>query len=205
MTQRRLLILGFGGHARSVADVALACGYTELLFVDEQGRPGENFLGHPVVRQLRDIDGSWREAFPASGDGRLRREQCADIERMGLSLISVVSPLASLGAGSEVRPGCFVGHHAHIGPLAVIGRACIVNTGAIIEHEVSVGDYSHVSVHATIAGRSRFGAFGFLGAGATIADRLTVADGVTIGAGAVVIGDISDSGTYVGVPARKLR
>jgi sugar O-acyltransferase (sialic acid O-acetyltransferase NeuD family) len=207
MNPKKLAIMGFGGHARSIADVALACGYTELLFVDENAGPDENFLGHRVVSHFdaREKDTSWYDAFAASGDNVRRSEQCGTIEQLGLTLVSLISPIASVGVGSLVAPGCFVGHHAHIGPMAKIGRACIINTGAIVEHESYVGDYSHVSVNATMAGRSKLGAFSMLGAGATIIDGLSVIDGVTIGAGAVVNCSIEIRGTYVGIPARRLK
>lgn len=204
MNHNKLVIMGFGGHARSVADVALTCGYLELLFVEQNAAQEENFLGHRVVKNLDGLDSSWRDAFPASGDGLQRKKQCETIEKMGLSLVSLVSPLASVGVGSLISSGCFVGKHAHIGPMAKIGRACIINTGAIVEHEADVGDYSHVSVNAAIAGRSKLGAFSMLGASATIIDRLSVTDCVVIGAGAVVVASIKDPGTYVGIPARRL-
>ncbi len=205
MSAKKLVVMGFGGHARSVADVALACGYTSLLFVDDHAGAGEHFLGHPVVRHLPAAWGLPCDAIAALGDNQRRHQLCDSIERQGLRLVSLVSPLASCGAGSHIGPGCFVGHHAHIGPMAHIGRACIINTGATVEHECRVGDHSHVAVHATLAGRSTLGAFCMLGASATVIDGLQVADGVTIGAGALVRADITETGTYVGVPVRKLK
>ena len=203
MTAKKLIILGFGGHARSVADVALACGYLDLLFVDSNAVPGESFLGYPVVQEFGHLDDSWCDAFAASGDGRQRREQCLTIARAGLQLVTLIAPSASVGAGSVIGPGCTVGHHAHIGPMAKIGRACIINTGAVVEHESRVGGYAHVSVNSTIAGRSELGAFSMLGAGATITDKVKVAGNVVVGAGAAVVASIESAGTYVGVPARK--
>ena len=197
--------MGFGGHARSVADLALACGYEKLLFVEQTARPNENLMGHCVVQSLDHLDDSWRYGFAASGDGRLRREQCEAIESRGLSLISLVSPIASVGVGSEISSGCFVGHHAHIGPLAKIGKACIVNTSAVVEHESRVGDYSHVSVNSSISGRSSLGSFSMLGAGGIIIDGISVADHVVVGAGAVVVASIGYPGTYIGVPARNIK
>ena len=44
----------------------------------------------------------------------------------------------------------------------------------------------------------------FLGAGAVIADKIIVCSNSVIGAGAVVVSDITTSGTYVGVPAKRI-
>ncbi len=203
-SRRKMLIMGFGGHARSVADVALACGYEDLVFVDAKAKPGENFLGYPVLKDTKGLDDSWRLAFAASGDGLQRLKQYKMIDELGMGLVSLVSPLASIGVGCVIGSGCFVGHHAHIGPLARIGPGCIVNTGALVEHESCVGEFSHVSVNSTVAGRSKLGSFSLIGAGATIIDGISTVDYVIIGAGAVVVNCIEFSGTYVGVPARRL-
>lgn len=205
MTQKNLLIMGFGGHARSVADIAIACGYTKLLFVDENARPGEQLMGYEVIKSLNELDASWCDAFAASGDARKRQRQCLALEKAGLSLVSLVAPSASVGIGSVIFPGCFIGHQAHIGPMATLGKSSILNTGAMVEHESSVGDYSHISINAAIAGRSKLGAYSMLGAGATIIDGVTIVDGVTIGAGAVVVSSIACPGIYVGVPAKKIK
>lgn len=201
---KRIVIMGFGGHARSVADVALACGYTELIFVDENARPGEHFLNHVAVNSLDELEDLGCDAFAASGDAMKRRQQCVALEAAGFFLVSLIAPSATIGIGSSIAPGCFVGHHAHIGPMASIGKSCIINTGAIVEHESCVGDYSHVSINASVAGRSKLGAYSMLGAGAVIIDRLSIADGVTIGAGGVVISSIELPGTYIGVPVRQI-
>lgn len=203
LTAKKLIVFGFGGHARSVADVALACGYSELLFVDSNAIPGESFMGYRVIREFTNLGDSWCDAFAASGDSRQRQEQCQTIARVGLRLVTLIAPSASVGVGSVIGSGCMVGHHAHIGPMAAIGQACIINTGAVVEHESRVGDYAHVSVNSTIAGRSELGAFSMLGAGATIIDKVRVADNVVVGAGAVVATSLESEGTYVGVPARK--
>jgi UDP-3-O-[3-hydroxymyristoyl] glucosamine N-acyltransferase len=90
----------------------------------------------------------------------------------------------------------------YIGPKAEIGAGCILNTGAVIEHDVCIGDFSHVSVQATVAGYSRVGSRCMIGAGATVIDRVRIPDQTTIGAGATVIRDVPLAGTYVGCPAR---
>ena len=192
---RGLLILGFGGHARSVADVALACGFRELQFVDQNARDGESFLGFPVLKHHeKTLPDGW-SAFPAAGDNGRRSLQYAEMLALGWQVASLIAPSASIGVGSRISAGTFVGHHAHVGPMATVGNGCIINTGAVIEHECVVGDYVHVSVNATLAGRSRLGMLSMLGAGACVIDGIDVADGVIIGAGAIVLRSIRGPGT----------
>lgn len=201
-TGKGLLILGFGGHARSVADVALSMGFPSLLFVDPHAKDGENFLGHPVKREFTgSLPDGW-QCISAAGDNRRRQDQIADILAADWPLATVISPTATIGAGASLAAGCFIGHHAHVGPMAAISIGTIINTGAAVEHECVVGAYAHVSVNATVAGRSRIGNRVFVGAGATVIDGISVGSDITIGAGGVVVTSIEKPGIYVGVPVK---
>jgi len=199
-----LLILGFGGHARSVADVALATGVQSLVFVDDNARDGEQFLGFPVRREfVGPMPEGW-SCMPASGDNRQRKLQVEAARAAGWRIATLISPHATVGVGATIADGCFVAHHGHVGPMARIGACCIVNTGGIVEHECIVGDYVHVSVNTTVAGRCQVGDFVFLGAGATIIDGIAITGDTMVGAGSVVIASIDRPGTYVGAPAALL-
>lgn len=196
-----LLILGFGGHARAVADVALAMGITQLAFEDAHARPGEHFQGYPVrAAWVGQLPPGWA-AFAAAGHGEDRSIQCRRIDAEGWTMATLIAPSASLGVGCCVGRGSMVGQQAHLGPEAHVGAGCIINSGAVVDHESHIGDFSHVSVNATVAGRCRIGRHVMIGAGATVIDKRIVEDIITVGAGAVVIRDLLKPGTYVGVPA----
>lgn len=199
-----LLILGFGGHARSVADVAMASGVKHLCFIDSNARENETFAGFPVLQSWEEeLPDGW-SVMPASGDGLSRSSQCESVLQRGWPLFTLVSPTATVGYGASIGPGTLIAHHAHIGPMASIGMGCVINTGAIVEHDCGIGDYTHVSINAAVAGRSRIGRFCFIGAGSTVIDSITVIDGVTLGAGACAHRNLNEPGVYVGVPAKKM-
>lgn len=203
MTVRGLIVLGFGGHARSVGDVAIACGVPHLLFYDANCHPGENFRGHPTTRELPTDNTDRWHAFPAAGNNAERQRQMEAFANF--EFISLIAPTAYISADAMIGVGSLIAHHVHVGPLASIGRGCIINTGAIVDHESSIGDFSHVSVNATVAGRCGVGQRVFLCAGSVLIDRVSVADDVTVGAGATVIADLSEAGIYVGTPARRIK
>jgi sugar O-acyltransferase (sialic acid O-acetyltransferase NeuD family) len=200
----RLIILGFGGHARSAADVALAIGYSNLIFIDANARPAETFLGHPVLAELSAVDIQESEIFPASGDNARRQEQLDFIASQGLTAPTLIAPTATIGTGTRLGAGTLVAHHAHVGPLAKIGQGCIINTAAIVEHDCQIGDYCHISVNTTVAGKASIGESCFIGAGAVVIDGVSIAPGVILGAGSVVTRSIEQTGTYVGAPAKRL-
>lgn len=197
-----LVVIGFGGHARSVASVALANGVKSFLFVDDNAKDGEQFLGFPSVRELEgNLAPGW-SCLPAAGDNSLRHKQFECARSRGWPIASVIARSATVHFDAKIAAGTFIGHHAHVGPSAAVGNACIINTGAIVEHESVVGDYTHVSVNAVIAGRSRVGDFVFLGAGATAIDGISIGDRITVGAGSTVVDSLVEPGTYAGCPAK---
>lgn len=204
MAKNRLLLLGFGGHGRSVADVALSAGYSELLFVDSNAQAGEYFFGFPVVTRVPEDCEDW-EFMPASGNNHTRSEQIDTLIEAGARLATLVATTATISRLAEVGGGCFVGHHAHVGPRATLGAGCLINTGAVVEHDCSVGRCVHVSVNATISGGCHIGDRCFIGAGASVIDGVSIGSDVQIGAGGVVTRTINAPGVYVGVPARPLR
>jgi sugar O-acyltransferase (sialic acid O-acetyltransferase NeuD family) len=195
--------MGFGGHARSVADVALAAGFDRLLFVDQNAVEGERFLTFPVQKMLPPPASDWIY-MPCAGDNVRRLAQIGELELLRLPLATITSPFATIGRGTVIGPGCFIGHHAHIGPLARLGSGCIVNTGAVVEHDCSIGHGSHVSVRSCVAGYSTVGDRVFLGTGSVVIDRVSLTSDVIIGAGGVVIASIDSPGVYVGVPVRRI-
>jgi UDP-N-acetylbacillosamine N-acetyltransferase len=199
---RGLVVLGFGGHARSVADIALTLGIESLVFVDGAAGPNESLWGFPVRKAFDDkLPDGW-QAFAASGNNHTRHAQAAAILGRCWPLATLISPTATIGSEAGISAGCFIGHHAHVGPLSTIGTGCIINTGAVVDHECKIGDYTHISVNSSVAGRCQLGSLVFLGTGAVVIDKVCIADSITIGAGSVVTEPLLEPGVYVGAPAR---
>jgi len=201
LNSMKLLVLGFGGHARSVGDVALSAGYKTLLFFDRDGREGESFAGFEVISRPRKLDDGWCY-ISGAGVNSIRATQTFPAEFGFAEIVTLIAPTATIGRGATIGPGTFVAHHAHVGPMAKVGWGCLINTGAIVEHECEIGDFAHISVNAVVAGRAKVGARTFCGAGSVVRDGKTVCADVTLGAGAVATSHIERPGIYVGVPAR---
>lgn len=191
----RIVIIGCGGHARSIADVILhKDSSAELLFVDENARPGERIMGFPVLASIPEEGG---RLVLGIGDNARRRCLAGDTRYH-----TVIARTAVVSRFASIADGCFVGHGAHIGPEAVIGRGTVVNTNAVVEHEVHIGEFCHVAPNSVICGRSTIGSNVFIGAGASIKDSVAICSDVVIGAGAVIVKDIVTPGIYTGCPAR---
>lgn len=71
----------------------------------------------------------------------------------------------------------------------------LIHPSAVIGEDVTLGTGTLVAAGAVINP----------GAGATVSNNLQICGSCMIGAGAVVIKSITESGTYVGVPAEKIK
>ena len=95
--------------------------------------------------------------------------------------------------------------NAVVNNSAVVGKGVIINTCASVDHDDIIGDFVHIACGVHIAGTATVGKGTWIGIGATISNNVSVCDNLKIGAGAVVVKDITEKGTYVGVPARKIK
>ena len=198
-----LVIHGCGGHARSVASTVK--DKWNIVFVDANARTGETILGCPVFRSAEQVPGvSSASHHVALGDLNEKKALFESLRQAGCSFPVLIAPGAVVAEGAALGEGAFIGVGAYVGPKAEIGVNSIVNTHAVVEHDAVIGDHTHVSINAAVAGYTRIGSEVMLGAGAVVIDKLKVGDRIVIGAGAAVVRDLSEPGTYVGVPARKL-
>lgn len=185
--------------------MAQAQGLVVEGFVDDALPVGTTVLGLPVLG-----DSAWLLAQPSRavglGVGRnaTREQLTSRLLAAGHALPvlvhpgAVVSPTASLGAGTVAMARVVVNAEARV------GRGVILNTGCIVEHECVVGDFAHLSPAATLGGGARVGARAHVGIGATLLHLAAVGDDCVVGGGAVVLKTVSDGLTVVGVPARAL-
>ena len=203
--EKGLVILGFGGNGRSMADVALSSGFSAVLFLDDNAKDGERFAGFPVQRELKGTFPEGWVCMPGSGDNHKRKQQVEWIFSMGWPLGKVVASTATVGIGVTVSPGCFIAHHAHVGPMSRMGIGCIVNTSGVIDHDCRLGDYAHVSGHAGVAGYCDIGDFSMVGGNAGVIDHIRIPADTIIGAGAMVVKSITEPGVYIGIPAKLIK
>ena len=198
-----LLIFGASGHGRVVADAAIG-QWTTLLASDRNPARCVGELLPGIACQLPDAALAPDCAVHiAIGHNGFREREVGLWQARPLVKVlhrdATVSPLAHVGAGS------FVAARAVLAPMARIGCACIVNHGAVVDHDVVLGDFCHVAPGAVLGGGVRLGHRVLIGAGATVLPGLSIADEVVVGAGAVVCSDLVEAGTYVGVPAKRVK
>lgn len=196
----RLVIIGASGHGKVIADIAVKCGYQDIVFLDDNEKVKE-CAGFPVIGKVSDAVTMNDDKIVAIGNAEIRQK----IQNQLSNLVTLIHPSAVVSRRVKIGEGTVIMAGAVINSDVVIGKGCIINTGASVDHDCKIGDFVHVSVGAHVAGTASIGRNTWVGAGATVSNNVSICDHCMIGAGAVVVNDVVNSGTYVGVPVRKIK
>ncbi len=195
---RKLVIIGAGGHGRVAADIAELIGYTSIIFLDDSPNNDPT-----VVGTTADIPAYIAEAdfFVAIGNPLIRKKFFDLLKAEGVTLVNLIHPAATVARSARLGEGVLVATQGVVGVNAVLGDGAIVNTLASVDHDCGLGAFSHVSAGVHMAGGTQIDSYTFVGVGATVIKN--ICSHCTIGAGAVVVKPITECGTYIGVPAKR--
>jgi len=198
-------VVGGGGHAKVVIASLREIGYRVLgVFDDDPSKLGSTIFGIRVIGPASIIeDFSGKGQFVLAIGDNDRRRTLADAHHK-VKWVTVVHPTAYVHSSVQLGFGTVVFAGAVIQPGTVIGKHSIINTAATVDHDCSIADFVHLAPGSHIAGGVTVGAGSMLGIGSSVIPNRRIGAGVVVGAGAVVINDIEDGMTVVGVPARSI-
>ena len=209
----RLVIVGAGGHGKVCADVAALMGnWDEIVFVDQKYPEVKSCGPWPVVAAdieiaaaMDNISDASTSFFVAIGDNHIRDKVHAACKKIGCHPVALIHPSAIVANDTQIGLGTVVCAGAVLNIGAKIGDCSIINTGATIDHDCLIAKAVHISPGAHLAGEVTVGEYSWLGTGVSTKQVLNVGSNVVIGVGAVVVHDCIEPGTYVGVPAKRIK
>ncbi|MED0992690.1 acetyltransferase [Bacillus nitratireducens] len=205
--KNKLLIIGASGHGKVVADIALKMNkWQAIAFLDDDASV-KSSMGIEVIGKSTDVFKYTDDCdfFVGIGNNFIREKVQSKIESEGANLSTLIHPSSIIGEQVELASGTVVMAGAVINCCTKIGKGCIINTGSTIDHDNLIGDYVHISPGAHLAGTVKVGQRTWLGIGSVVSNNINITSRCNIGAGAVVIGDITEAGTYVGIPVRRVK
>ncbi|PEQ08731.1 acetyltransferase [Bacillus toyonensis] len=204
--KKKLLIIGASGHGKVIADIALNANKWELMFFLDDNESIKSSMGIEVIgktatvlKYINDYD-----VFVGIGDNKIREKIQRQLEGEGASIPVLIHPSAIIGEQVHLGEGTAIMAGAIINCCTKIGKGCIINTASTIDHDNIIEDYAHISPGAHLAGTVKIGRGTWLGIGSIISNNINITSGCRIGAGTVVVNDITELGTYVGVPSRRV-
>jgi sugar O-acyltransferase (sialic acid O-acetyltransferase NeuD family) len=204
--KNKLLIIGASGHGKVVADIALKMNrWQSIKFLDDD----ENIrsaMGIEVIGSTNDLSRYIKEyeIVVGIGNNSTRQKIQEGLETAGASIPVLIHPNTVIADQIELGSGTVIMAGAIINCCTKIGKGCIINTGSTIDHDNYIEDYVHISPGVHLAGGVKIGLGTWLGIGSIVSNNLKVISGCIVGAGGVVVKDIEEFGTYIGVPARKI-
>lgn len=206
MNHKNLIMVGGGGHCKSVIDVAESAGYNILGILDMPEEVGKSVLNYKVIGTDEEIPQYVDKAefvitvgFIKSPVIRIRIYN--RIKEAGGKLATIVASTAHVSRYATLGEGTVVMHQAVVNAGAQIGVNCIINTFANIEHDAVVGEQCHISTGTMVNGDCKVGDRVFIGSQSVLANGITVGEDIVVGAGSFVRKSISEKGIYSGNPA----
>ena len=204
----KVVIIGAGGHAKVIADLVIKNNDILVGFLDDNIKKNTNIIdSNKVIGKICECSEIQKKNpeikfVIAIGNNYMRKEIS---NRYNLLYYTLIHPSAIIGINTTICEGTVIMANTVINPNTIIGKHCTINTGAIIEHDNKIGDFVHISPNATLTGTVSIGDYTHIGAGAIIKNNIKIGSDIIIGAGAVAVKEIEEPGTYVGVPAKKIK
>ena len=189
----KILLVGGGGHCRSVIDVIEKEKKFDIYgIIDVKEKVGKEVLGYKIIGKDEDLPFLKKEcqyALVTVGqirDFRLRESLFYFLKKIGFKLPSIISPLAYVSSHAKIGEGTVVMHYAIVNAGANIGKNCIINTRALIEHDCIVENHCHISTGAILNGGVVVGQCSFIGSGAVCREGIKISAKSFVRAGIIV-------------------
>lgn len=200
---QNLIIIGAGGHAKSVLEIASSLNYNFLGFLDDYSHDVN------VIGKIQEI-GNFKGYSFVLGIGGIknlnqRNELIQSLKVYHASFINLISPYSvisknvKMGNGNTIHPYVFVNTHVYL------GNFCILNTRSTIEHDCEIGDNVHISTGVILNGGVKVKSHVFIGSGTVVKNQVEICENCIIGMGSVVLKNIQEPGIYVGNPLKRIK
>ena len=203
---KNLILVGGGGHCKSVIEAAESAGYNILGVLDTPENVGKQVLAYSVIGTDDDIPQYVDKAEFVITVGfiknpAIRIKLYNKVKEAGGKLATVIASTAHVSKYSTIGEGTVVMHQAFVNAGAHIGANCIINTFCNIEHDAQIGDQCHISTGTMVNGDCKVGDRCFIGSQSVLSNGITIGDDIIVGAASFVRKSISAKGIYSGNPA----
>ena len=194
---KEIFIYGASGHGLVVADIAKACGYDKIIFIDDGKRDYKNF---EEIKEQTHIP-----IALGIGDNWIRERIFNKLQSFGFSMPVLIHPSSIISSSCVIEEGSVVMPNVVLNARAHIGKGAILNTGSIVEHECCIEDFVHISPNVALAGNVSIGRLTHVGIATCVIQGMSIGEKSLIGAGSVVVSSLPSHKVCFGNPCKVVR
>ena len=191
----KLALFGYGGHAR---EAACQIDQEVTFFVDDK-------YSNDVAKPISEFDPEEYMMIVAVADSKDRADIIAKLPKETKYFTFIHPSVHIMDDNIEIGHGSFIGANSILTTNIKLGNHTLLNRGNHIGHDSVAGDFFSMMPCAVIGGNVTLGDNVYLGSCSNVREKINVNSNVVIGMNAAVVKDIEESGTYIGVPAKKLK
>ena len=205
-----LVIVGTGGVGKETALIVedineISQEWNLLGFIDDNKELiGKEINGYKVLGDREFLNNFDKEVYVviAIADYCIKEELVKYLINKNIQYATLIHPSVKINRTISIGKGCIIYQNVIMTVNINIGNHVIISPKCGIGHDSLIEDYVTVLWNVNISGAERIRQGVTLGSGCTIIQGLEIGRGSFVGAGAVVIRDIDESKTAVGVPTR---
>ena len=205
-----LVIVGTGGVGKETALIVedineISQEWNLLGFIDDNKELiGKEINGYKVLGDREFLNNFDKEVYVviAIADHCIKEELVKYLTNKNIQYATLIHPSVKINRSISIGKGCIIYQNVIMTVNINIGNHVIISPKCGIGHDSLIEDYVTVLWNVNISGSERIRQGVTLGSGCTIIQGLEIGRGSLVGAGAVVIRDIDESKTAVGVPTR---
>ena len=195
---KKLAIIGAGGHGKVIGEIALLSHYENINFFDDKINEIKEypFTIFGTVDYLKNHLKDYDAFFVAIGDNYKRYDKLFWLKKEKVNIVSLVHPKSVISKFSSLGKGTCVMANAVINAGTLIKDGVIINTSSSIDHDCIIEDYAHISPNCSLSGNIRVGKFSQLGTGTSVHPGIRIGNKVKTSVGSKIFKNILDDKIY---------
>lgn len=191
----KLALFGYGGHAR---EVAAQIGEPVTFYVDDE-------YANDIAKPISEFNPEEEWMIVAVGESKDRKAIVDKLPKETKYFTFIHPTVQIMDDNIEVGEGSFIGANSILTTNIKLGKHALLNRGNHIGHDCFIGDYFSAMPNAVVGGNVWVDDKVYIGSCSNIREKIKIVANTTIGMNAAVVKNITESGVYVGVPAKKIK
>ena len=205
---KEILIVGAGGLGKEVADLINDMGGYEIIgFIDDDIKKIGTVINKITVVDILDNIQKYKSVkniVIAIANPFIKDKIYKKIRDMGFEFPNLIHPTVITGSNVSMGIGNIVFTYSILSTDVTIANFVTINHQCGVGHDSEIESFTTLYWNVNLAGATKIGERCELGTKTSVIQGINIVDEVIVGSGAVVIRDIKESCTVVGVPAKRI-